>query len=586
MTLRGTRHAAAWLLGSLLLAAPLLASAQTLSHRPAAMLQSGFEEASEGPHSDAEAARFLTQASFGATLDDIHALRRLGYVAWLDAQFAAAPSLQVPFLSWVASQPAGQNAVTPTQRLESWFINALGLFDPSQPLTQHEDVLRQRVALALSEIFVVSDERSMLSEVPWATASFHDLLVRNAFGNYRTLLEEMTLHPAMGVYLSMLGNRKPDAEANTRPDENYAREILQLFSIGLHQLAPDGSVVLLQDGQPVPTYGQATVRGFAHVFTGWHYSACTVGADCNFAAEHLTWRTPMHALEVHHDAASDKPLLDYPGVALPGGVLGHGGTAEQELAAALDNIAAHPNVGPFLARQLIQRLVTSNPSSAYVQRVAAVFDDNGAGVRGDLGAVVRATLLDVEARSGHWTKQHFGKLREPLLRLLQLWRVTGAQSVDGRIELHVDPNQEYGQAPLRSATVFNFFRPDFQPFGEPSLQGLVAPEFQIATDRHLVSAPNDLYWRIFYFHLGSDYFYAQDPDQMLGDYAELAALAADPGALLDRLDLLLLSRQMSPFMRQVLTTHLQALPNTNGGRERVQHALYLVLTSPEYAIQK
>ena len=583
MALRGWRCA----FGALVMGLCGLAQAQELSHRPGTPLRAGFEDASDGPYTDAEAARFLTQATFGPTLDDIRHLRQVGYSAWFDQQFAAAPSFQVPYLTWVASLPSGQNAIQPAQRLESWFINALDLFDPSAPLRVHQDALRQRVALALSEIFVVSDENSALSEVPWATASYYDMLTRNAFGTHRALLEDITLHPAMGVYLSMLSNRKPDAQSNTRPDENYAREILQLFSIGLYELNPDGTRKL-QGGQPIDTYRQNVVRSFAHVFTGWHFSACDYGEECSYSADDPVWRTPMHPIETYHDNESDKQLLNYPGAALPNGLLVHGGSAVQEMQAALDNVAGHPNVAPFICRQLIQRLVTSNPSPAYVQRVASVFDDSGQGVRGDLRAVVKAILLDVEARHGHWNAEvtGFGKLREPLLKLGQLWRLTRAASVNGRIDPMVDPNQEYGQAPLRSATVFNFFRPDFRPFGELETMGLDGPEFQIATDRHLVSAPNDLYWRIFYFYLGSDYFYAQEPDQLLIDYAEFAPLAATPTALIDRLDLLLMSGQMSPFMRNVLLTRLNALSNDNGGRDRVQHALYLVLTSSEYSIQK
>ena len=565
---------------------PAVATAQ-LSRKPNEVLRVGFEASSAGPYSDADAARFLTQATFGATPEDLARLRQLGYVAWIDAQMAAQPSYQVPFLNWVAGRPAGQNAIQPAQRLESWFINALGLFDPSAPLRVHDDALRQRVALALSEIFVVSDERSALSEVPWATASYYDMLVRNAFGNYRALLEDVTLHPAMGVYLSMLGNRKPDPQNNTRPDENYAREILQLFSIGLYELHPDGTR-RLESGHPIATYGQDVVRSFAHVFTGWHFSDCDAGEECAYAADDPVWRRSMHPIEIHHDSASAKQLLNYPGVALPGGLLAAGGDARQELEAALDNVANHPNVGPFISRQLIQRLVTSNPTPAYVQRVAAVFDDNGQGVRGDLGAVTRAILLDVEARFGHTLAldSGFGKLREPLFKLTQLWRLTHAASINGRIDLRVDPNQEYGMAPLRSATVFNFYRPDFQPFGEIQTRGWAAPEFQVATDRQLVSAPNDLYWRLFYFHLGSDYFYAQDPDQLLIDYTELMGLASTPAVLVDRLDLLLMSGQMSPYMRDVLLSHLGGMGNPNAGLDRVQQALYLILSSPEYSIQK
>lgn len=571
---------------ALLCAAPLL-QAQGLSHRPDAIWRHGFEAASAGPFSDAEAARFLNQATFGATLGDIQHLRQVGYETWFAEQFAEAPSYQAPFLDW-AGQTAG---VYQQQRLEAWLINSVGLYDPSNPPRVHKDQLRQRVAFALSEIFVVSDQNPGLELQAWATASWYDMLAANAFGRYRGLLEGVTLHPAMGVYLSMVGNRKPDTTLNIRPDENYAREILQLFSIGLKQLDANGLPVLVA-GQPVPTYNQNTVRGFAHVFTGWNFNDCSTAAypDCvgdYHAPESSAMRDPMLPFEAYHDTTTAKQLLVYPNVALPGGLLQPGGTARQELTAALDNIAAHPNVGPFIARQLIQRLVTSNPSPAYVGRVAAVFNDVAA--RGDLRAVIKAVLLDVEARYGYSgvNTDRYGKLREPWLKLVQLWRITAPRSVNGRINLLINPSQSYGQAPLRSPSVFNFFRPGFQQPGEIRDLGLVSPEFQIATDTMLVATPNDLDWRIFYFYVGSSYSYAQDPDQLLMDYAAtLNPLAADPAALVERLNLLLMSGQMSPFMRDVLVTRLTALTNANGGRDRVQHALYLVLNSPEYSIQK
>lgn len=589
----GRRGRARWrvVAAGLLLLGAGTAGAQ-LSHRPDAMLRSGFESAASGPHTDQEAARFLNQATFGATLDDIAHLRQIGYDAWFAEQFAAAPSYQAPYLDWVSTRPAGQNGVYQPQRLEAWLINAVGLYDPSNPPLVHRDQLRQRVAFALSEIFVVSDQNAGLQLQAWSLASWHDMLADNAFGNYRQLLQDVTLHPAMGVYLSMVGNRKPDTMLNIRPDENFAREILQLFSIGLKQLDSNG-VPILVNGQPVPTYNQNTVRGFAHVFTGWNYNNCSSAEYPDCVGEYhdpasASVREAMLPFEAYHDNSSTKQLLIYDQAQPPGGLLAPG-TAQAELAAALDNIAGHPNVAPFIARQLIQRLVTSNPSPAYVGRVAAKFVNNGAGVRGDLGAVVKAILLDTEARSGHWgaNADRYGKLREPLLKLVQLWRITAPRSTNGRINLLIDPSEWYGQAPLRSPSVFNFFRPSYQPPGEIRDLGLVAPEFQIATDTMLVATPNDLDWRIFYFYIGSSYSYAQDPDQLLMDYgATLNPLAAQPGQLVDRLNLLLMSGQMSPFMRDVLLTRLNALPNNNGGRDRVQHALYLVLNSPEYAIQK
>jgi len=548
----------------------------------------GFENDLVGPANDSEAARFLDQATFGPRTQDITRLHQLGYQAWIDEQFAAPISLEAPYLDWVSTRPPGQNGVYQQARLETWLINAAQLYDPSNPLLTHNDQLRQRVAFALSEMLVVSDRNAALLFQQWGLASYYDLLAQHSFGNYRQLLEAVTKHPAMGSFLNMLGNRKPDPALNIRPDENYAREVLQLFSIGLHQLNSDGTPVLV-NGQPVPTYGQATVRGFAHVFTGWNFAGCTFADydDCEPGNPYNPpWQQPMQPIEGFHDNTTHKQLLNYPGVALPGGLLTAGGNAQAELTAAINNIFNHPNVGPFVARHLIQRLVTSNPTAAYVQRVAAQFNNNGQGVRGDMRAVVRAVLLDMEARFGQQAApQTFGKLREPLLRLVQLWRLSNARSANGRVWLITHPHVEYGQAPLSAPSVFNFFKPNFAQPGEIRDAGLVSPEFQIATDSLLVSAPNDLYWRIFYFYVGSTYSYAQDADQVLMDYAPLRTLAVNPLQLVEHLNLRLLGGGMSTFMRDVLVTRLQALPMTDGGLLRVQHALFLVITSPEYSIQ-
>ncbi|MEO8673453.1 MAG: DUF1800 family protein [Tahibacter sp.] len=567
--------------------------AQVASHRPDAGFHYGFEAVSAGPFNDGDAARFLTQATFGPSLAEIANLRTLGYSAWLDQQFAATPSYQEPFLDWVRglppNSPSGSSSVYQQQRLETWFINSVGMYDPSSPPRVHDDQLRQRVALALSEIFVTSDRNGMLLFQPWALGSFYDALTRNAFGSYRSLLQDVTLHPAMGIYLSMAGNRKPDAALNIRPDENYAREILQLFSVGLNLLNLDGSLYM-PSGQPVATYNQTVVRGFAHVFTGWNFNDCALSDydDCGYYNGYEPgMRQSMTSFETYHDNTTDKQLLKYDTAVLPNGILVHGGTAPVELTKALDNIYNHPNVAPFICKQLIQRLVTSNPTPGYVQRVATVFNNNGAGARGDLKAVVKAILLDVEARYGHYSQgDRYGKLREPMLKLAQLWRNTVARSSNGRINLIYDPAESYGQAPQRSRSVFNFFRPNFQQPGEIRDLGLVSPEFQIATDSLIVSTPNDLEFRIFYNYIGSDHWTAQDPDTALMDLAPLSTLAAAPATLIDRLNLLMLSGQMSPFMRQTLLTRLNALPNANGGRDRVQHALYLIAISPEYSIQK
>ena len=325
------------------------------------------------PVTKIEAVQLLQQATFGVEANDIDAVIAQRQEGWIDSQMTLPPSLHLPFVQSVP--PPQFQFQLQADRADIWFRHALGA----------DDQLRQRVAFALSEIMVAS-QLGALNDAPFALADYYDILVRNAFGNYRDLIEEVTLSPAMGVYLSMLGNQKPNLALNIRPDENYARELMQLFSIGLVELNTDGSNVLV-GGQAVPTYDQAIIEGFAHVFTGWTWAGSPSFEQARATQQNQV--VPMQLYEAFHDTGA-KTLLN--GTTLPPG---QGGM--QDLNAALDNIFNHPNVGPFIAVRLIQRLVTSNPSPGYVQRVAQTFDNNGSGVRGDLGAVVKAILLDDEA---------------------------------------------------------------------------------------------------------------------------------------------------------------------------------------------
>lgn len=601
------KHSARRAVAALLLAGlAAQASAQTASHRPDALLAYGFESAAQGPRRDADAARFLAQATFGPSTEAITQLRTLGYEAWLQQQFTAPVSHSEPYLDWVGAPPLN-NDVTDDARLEIWAINSVGLPDPSRGMAVPGDALRQRVAYALSQIFVVSNANGTLNYQPWALASYQDMLADKAFGNFSDLLRAVTLHPAMGIYLSMIQNQKADEEQNIHPDENFAREVLQLFSVGLVMLDSDGSP-LLQNGAPIPSYNQNTVRGFAAVFTGWNWNNTGCGEETYTCCDEETyfwcgpsnrdeppWQLPMQPVEAYHDNTSPKQLLKYTGVALANGVLPPAG-AQAELDAALNNIFRHPNVGPFIARRLIQNLVTSNPSPAYIRRVAEAFRDNGQGVRGDMKAVIRAVLLDVEARYGQWQQpERFGKLREPLLKFTHLWRAMAARSGNGRIgNLSTWPylEERIGQAPLRSPTVFNFFKPDYSRPGEIRSAGLRSPEFQILSDSLAVGTPNRLFYEVFCYYTGSERCWDSDaPDTLQLNLARDAPLAvSDPGALLDRYNLLFLSGQMSPFMRATLLAQLQQLTQQDYGnslgRVRVQNALYLILNSPEYSIQK
>ncbi len=548
------------------------------------VFESGFDHRPEGPYTDAQAARFLTQATFGPTLAEIARLRQIGYHAWLTEQLTLPVSHHLPYLQ---QQQANGINVYQNSRQEAWWLRSV----------QAPEQLRQRVAFALSELLVVSDQGGAVEGAPMPMANYHDLLLDHAFGNYRDLLEQVTLSPVMAHYLSMFKNRKPDPDANIRPDENYAREIMQLFSIGLVQLQANGEPVLV-GGQPVPTYDQHTIRGFAHVFTGWNWANCprkqggqwwewqwcpSGPVDWPNPGWDAWWFHPLEEWEEYHASEDSKQLLNYPGVSLPVGVLPAGGTAYGNLSTALDNIFEHPNVPPFIARHLITRLITSNPSPAYVGRVAAVFVNNGQGVRGDLGATVRAVLMDSEARTLPALSSHAGKLREPLLRLTHLWRALDGRADDGRYR-EWNPEFYLGQAALRSPTVFNFFLPDYSPPGELYDLGLNAPEFQITTDTTIASTASGLGAKIYYDWRGNP---NQDSGDIVVDLAPEIALASDPIRLIDRYDLLFMSRTMSDFMFQTLVDHVQSLPNTSAGRrQRVQDAVWLILSSPEYAVER
>jgi uncharacterized protein (DUF1800 family) len=507
------------------------------------------------PASEAQAARFLTRATFGPSPEDIHRLSVIGYAAWFAEQAGYAPSLEKPTL---ATWKAAHNDVTQDHRLMLWWKNVM----------QRPDTLRQRAAFALSEIFVISDVAGTLRDDPIGMAEYYDILVRGALGNYRTLLGDVTKSPQMGKYLSMLKNQKADPANNIRPDENYAREAMQLFSIGLKKLNPDGTDVLDGNGVPIPTYDQSVVEGFAATYTGWNYANAT---NWDWPEEN---ELPMEPWESYHETA-EKLLLDLT-------VLPAGGTAQQDLTTALDLIFHHPNVGPFIARALIQRLVTSNPSPEYIGRVAAVFADDGAGVRGNLLAVFKAILQDSEAVNGPTDHpQTFGKVREPILRLTALWRAFHAVPPNGYFR-YFHPESDFGQAPLRAPSVFNFFAPDYLPPGALHDAGLLAPEMQITTETRITSTTNRLYDCTFEGWYG--YHYVQ-PDTGLIILNPELPLAADPPALVEHLNLLLMSGGMSPEMKAIVAS-MVADTDPSDPRQRVLEALYLITTSPEFAVQK
>ena len=507
--------------------------------------------------SDEQASRFLGQATLGVTDADIASVRAAGYDAWLTQQFTR--PLSPGNWDWLVTRgfdvnPDARNAAIGVDS-QIW-----------QRLLSASDSLRQRVALALSEVFVVGFDGLTGAYRQFKLAAWWDLLATHAFGNFRALLEAVTLNPAMGGYLNTAGNRKEDPATGRQPDENYAREVMQLFTIGLVQLNRDGTPKLDAAGKPMDTYSQDTVTNLARVFTGWNLDTRRDDVGPEFV------RRPMVLTASRHSTLAATFL----GATVPANT---DGTAA--LKTALDTLAAHPNVGPFIGRQLIQRLVTSNPSRHYVARVAAAFDDNGKGQRGDLQAVLRAVLLDVEARDEALiSSPTVGKLREPMLRFIQCARSFKATSLNGQWDVGntSDPARSLGQSPLRSPSVFNYFRPGYVPAGTSiASAGLVAPEFQLANESSVAGYLNAM-----------QSFVSRAHRDVRPDYATELALAADAEALVSRVALLLCAGQLQASTRTTIVGAVDSIASsTEAGRaNRVYTAVLLVAASPDYLVQK
>ncbi len=444
-------------------------SANTAAAQPAAATPSP----SDLPATTQDAARFLSQASFGPTPESVALLMKRGYAGWIDEQFGLPATSHRA--QWEAAD-AAVKAVTPTATAGQ---DAVWASFWKQALTG-PDQLRLRTAYALSQIFVISAVDTGVGNEPRALAAWLDMLGDKGLGSYRELLETVSLHPLMGLYLTSLHNQKADATSGRVPDENYAREVMQLFSIGLIQLNPDGTPVLVNQ-LPVETYGPADISGMARVFTGWSWacgatnSACFNNGSTGGVADSDRAIKPMMAYPQYH-ATEAKTFL---GVTVPAQTSANPAAS---LKVALDTLAAHPNTAPFISRQLIQRLVSSNPSPAYVKSVAAVFADNGSGVRGDLKAVVKAILTHPEARLRSNTA---GKLREPVLRLSAYLRAYPHTSDTGDFKVgNTDSaSTSLGQTPLRAGSVFNFYRPGYvAPGTQSAAAGLVVPELQLQNE--------------------------------------------------------------------------------------------------------
>lgn len=497
----------------------------------------------------AAAARLLDQATFGPTLNDISHVQTVGLDGYLTEQFAATPTLLADVPN---PAPAVCLNVPANCEQSEWWAAAL----------TGSDQLRQRVAFALAEMFVISTN----SVSAYAVTPFQNVLVNDAFGNFASVMKDVSLSTGMGAYLNMLNSNKPGVVGGITQiaNENYSRELMQLFTIGLYQLNQDGTPVLDSGGNMVPSYTQDQVQAFARAYTGWTYATATGGAPAKFPNGTANYDAPMAAVESAHDTAA-KILLN--GTTLPAGQ-----TAEADLAGALGNIFADKNVAPFVCKQLIQHLVASNPSPAYVGRVAAVFNDNGSGVRGDLKAVVRAILLDTEARAGDTDPtQDGGHLREPVLYLANVMRGLGYVNTDpnGFYETLSNYSGTLSQKPYGAGSVFNFFPPSYVIPGT----AVNAPEFSLENTASAIlrlTLANSLVYN------GISGFKVD-----LSATSALGLMASNPGNLVDALGTIFMHGQMPANMRTAIVNHVSTL--TDPG-QRVRVATYLVITSSQYKV--
>lgn len=551
---------------------------------------------------EASIVRFLAQASYGATPTDLKRLKGTSANEWIEREFSKPrTSLLETLDSWTKLDKKATPSLDDLHNV--WWFS-----------TMQNDQLRQRMAYSLSQIFVVSSSGAP-GFYPRGMASYYDVLSKHAFGNFRDLLNDVVRHPMMGLYLSHLRNQKEQyTQEGVRyraPDENFAREIMQLFTIGLEQLNIDGTPKLGLNGAPTPTYSNQDIVGLARVFTGWSWSGPTRSAYC-----FTGW----------HESCNDKTnpgrdvrlMVPYPefhsieekrflGTTIPRGMA----LPEENLKIALDTLFKHPNVGPFISKQLIQRLVVSNPSPAYVERVALVFNNNGAGIRGDLKAVLRAILLDPEARTPEAaSRPEAGRIREPLLRVTQWMRAFKAVSNTGRWGLRRTdgyPRSIY-QTAMRAPSVFNFYRPGYTPPNTPIAEArLVAPEMQITQESSIagyayyIGVMTGAFWETSYGigPMGNFPNPAQPSSivrrrDIYPDYSTEAALAKQPEKLVDHLNTLLMNGQMKADTRQLIIEAVKRIeypPNmpsrvAETNTRRVGLAIYMVMMSTDYLVLK
>ncbi|MEM6803661.1 MAG: DUF1800 family protein [Bacteroidota bacterium] len=514
----------------------------------------------------ANASRFLAQASLGYDYETIEMVAAMGFEGWLDEQFSL-PRQSFTDLAVEIAAIGERGTGIPNFR-SGWWNYAF----------RTPDQLRQRITYNLSEIFVVSGfGNALFKDVYNLSNAYYDVLGENSFGKYRSLLSAVSRNASMGIYLSHLNNPKADTVNNIHPDENYAREVMQLFSIGLYELNEDGSHKLDGNGNSIPTYDNEDIREYAKIFTGFGNGGA--GGlwgripDYQAIAEFNSFvRTPMRIYDQWHDTGA-KNLLN-------GQMVPAGQTGIQDFQDAMDNLSNHPNVGPFIGKALIQFLVSSNPSPQYIQRISQIFNNNGQGVRGDMSAVLKAILLDPEARNcTPTTNQTAGKLREPILRYTGLIKAFNPR-INMNQGLIVDDmsgwQRSVGQSPMYSRSVFNFFLPSYQPQGELARANLSAPVFQIHNSSTSVAYIN------YVDFMTAEEIYLEGSNPIL-DMSDELSLVNNPNALVDRLNLLLACGQLSAASQSIIAN---AISQVRDPLDKLSMALYLVLISPDYAVLK
>lgn len=501
------------------------------------------------------AALMLDLATFGATEESLEEVAKVGPEVWLDEQFDVPPSYHLPIVYRYGAE-YGYDVLN-----GDIFPGLYRRFAFFERVFTAPDQLRQLTAYSLTQILVVSDSGA-LGVNPVGLASYYDTLLEHSFGNYRDLLLAVTLHPSMGFFLSHVNNAKTDEVANTFPDENFAREVMQLFSIGLYELNPDGSHKRDAEGNSIATYDNEDIQEFAKIFTGLAYDA--TNREPEFGRNQAVFQLPMVMFEEYHEPG-EKRLLN-------GQIVPDGQTGLEDIEDAVDNLFNHSNVGPFVGRQLIQRLVTSNPSPEYIARVSAAFADNGDGIRGDMKAVIRAILTDEEVADA-------SRVREPFRRYIAAARALNVAPVDGYqygVTGGIVQNLT-GQMVLTAPSVFNFYSPFYRPQGG---LGLISPEMQITTEDTAIGITN-LMANLVY----GDTPMATHPElsPVVLNLDPLSELVDDEKAFFDQLDALFFAGNMSDFTRAILSDAVAEL-SASPAEDKVKLSLYLALISPEQAV--